>query len=137
MPIWLQILLGVWTPISATVIGWLLLRGEKRNERQQNHVTLTADALAKQHIADVDAEQRFINNLMARVVYLEEQERQTILKRETRDAQMQELYTANARLGMQVEALKYELAGKINAAVSKIEQSAASALIEAGKKGGD
>ncbi len=129
MPVWVQIVLTVMVPLEAVVIGYLLTSHKEKGQRRRVEHEQTADAAAKEHQADLDAEDRFIGRLMNRVAELENREAVRITDAIARTERI-------ARLEAQVEALKYELAGKINAAMSVVEQKAAVVLSEAIKKEG-
>lgn len=137
MPWWVQVLLALLVPIEGLTIGLLISQRKERKEKHEKDIGITADAQAKQHIADLDAEARFTSMLLGRIEHLEHADLERQRQSENRAQQMHALEMANQKLSFQLVAVELELAGKINAAVSTVEKAAATALSEAQKKGND
>lgn len=116
------------------MIGFLLTGLKEKRQKRQTLLEQTADAHARSHAADLDAEGRFISQLLGRVAELERREEVRTQETIARMERMMKLESDNVSLNAKVEALKYELAGKINAAVSVVEQKAAVVLSEAIKR---
>jgi len=135
MPWWVQLLVTILVPVEGLIIGYLITRGKERKEQREKEIETTADAQAQQHIADLDAEAKFTAMLLGRITHLENQDLERQRQSENRAQQMHVLELANQKLSMQLDAMKLELAGKINAAVSTVEKAAATVLSEAQKKG--
>lgn len=130
MPTWLQIILGLMAPLNVALLTHILLtRREKRQEKRQE-LEKTSEASAKEHVAELDAQDKFIAQLLVRVRDLEVWQVERMKAAEERSEQIMRLQIENAMMGERVEAMKYELAGKIGVAMGAVEQRVASALID-------
>lgn len=129
-----QVVVPIITVGEGLVIGYLLTARGKRADRIDKAIDLTADTLVAKRIAELDPEGRFITQLLKRVEYLEQSERERLAQAEARTERITRLESEKSRLEANVQALKYELAAKLNAALGPIQRQAAALLSEAAAK---
>lgn len=134
LPVWLQVALALMVPLNGVLLTHLLLERREKRKKKSEDAERASDAKAREHIADLDAQDKFTAQLLVRVRDLETWQVERMKDAEVRTERMAKLEVENVVLSQRLEAMKYELAGKIGAAMGAVEKRVASALIEREEK---
>lgn len=137
LPVYVQVILAILVPAQGIALAYFFNERSKRKTEERAAQERLATTSAQFRAADLEASDKLVGRLLNRVDHLEENEAKFTAGAEARLERVMRLESENARLEAKVEALKFELAGKINASMNHIAQQTATALSESMKQSGD